>query len=1031
MIGKSFGHYRIVGRIGKGGMGEVFLGEDTALHRKVALKFLPDELADSPESRARFLVEARAAAALSHPNICVVHEVGVARFRDEDAAATEAGAADDAEVPDHASEWDSIDESGSGASAATDEDAGAGRPFIAMEYLEGETLHDKLKAGSLSFQEADAILHQVLNGLEAAHAQGIVHRDIKSQNIMVTPRGQAKILDFGLAKVRGGRTLTKDVDTLGTVAYMSPEQAENANVDPRSDLWSVGVVLYEMLSGTLPFRGSRETVVLHHILYEEPEPLPELKPSIPKELRNIVARALQKDPDDRYPSATEMLAELRGYEAGVLAETVGIFNVRSLVRRLRNPAVGIPAAAAVVALIAFTSWYGRRQAEVRRIREEVMPAIAEMAAQSDLMRDMDEPYLLVEQAEMVLGEDPELAELASRVSLNIDILTDPEGAQVYRKPYDDPDAEWTFIGTTPIEGIRVPIDVFRWRIEKDGYAPVMAVASSWDIAPNLNGVVGNSLVRTLDPVSDIPEGMIRVPGSDGPQGSVPDFFIGRYEVTNRQYKAFVDAGGYRSPEYWTHPFVQDTRTLDRDLALARFVDRTGLPGPATWEGGGYPPGQEDYPVSGVSWYEAAAYAEWAGSELPTAVHWAVAGGRRTPLLQWYQLGGMTTLAPFSNFDSPGPLAVGSRPSLSAYGTYDMPGNVREWCLNDAEGGRIVRGGAWSDNPYSFYNVTALPPMDRSPQNGFRVARYPDRSAVDPAHFGPFAFPATRDLRSQEPVSDEIFQVYRDQFTYDPTPLNSVVEIREESPRGWIREKVSYEAAYGGERIVGYLHLPKDVEPPYSVVVYFPGSQAMAGGDRDHLDDWLEFNVFVSFLPAAGRAVLYPTFLGTFQRFDPSHVPMNDPGPSRAFSDYTVQLVQDFMRSVDYLETRDDIDTDRLAFYGMSLGGAAGTMIPAVDERVRAVVLLAGGIVPEVDMQPRPEADLWNYVSRVRQPTLMINGRYDTGFGLEKGVLPVFEALGSPEQDKALKLYDTDHIPPRPDFIRDILGWLDRYLGPVR
>ena len=778
MIGRSFGHYRIVGKIGQGGMGEVFLAEDTSLDRPVALKFLPPDLAESPEARARFRVEAQAAAALSHPNICVVHEVGVARFPEDGPAEAEAG----------------------------------GRPFIAMEYLEGQTLHEKLKAGPLPFEETDAIIRQILEGLEAAHAKGIVHRDIKSRNIMVTPQGQVKILDFGLAKVRGGQSLTKDVDTLGTIAYMSPEQAENVGVDHRTDLWSVGVVLYEMLSGTLPFRGSRETVVLHHILFQDPAPLPDLKPSIPKALRSIVTHSLQKDPADRYASASAMLADLRGYEARAAAEAGGILNVRSLVRRLRNPAVAIPLATAVVGVIGLVWWYGRRQAEVRRIREEVMPAIAEMVAQSDLLRDMHEPYLLVQQAESVLGEDPELAELASRVSLNIDVVTEPAGAQVYRKPYDDPEAEWALVGTTPLVGLRVPIDVFRWRLEKEGYEPVMAVASSWDIAPNMNGVVGNPLVRTLDPVAEIPEGMVRVPGSDGPQGSVPDFFIGRFEVTNREYKAFVDAGGYRNADHWRHPFVDEGETLERGPALARFVDRTGLPGPATWEGGTYPPGQEDYPVSGVSWYEAAAYAEWAGAELPTALHWEIAGGRRTPLLTWYQLGGMTPLAPFSNFDGPGPLAVGSRPSLSAYGTYDMPGNVREWCLNEAMDGRTIRGGAWSDNPYSFYDVSAIPPMDRSPQNGFRLARYPDRSAVDPVHFGPFAFPAIRDLRSQEPVSDEVFEVYRDQFAYDPSPLNAVVESGEESPRGWIREKVSYDAPYGSERIVGYLPLHRPRRP---------------------------------------------------------------------------------------------------------------------------------------------------------------------------------------------------------------------------
>ncbi|MBT8335927.1 MAG: SUMF1/EgtB/PvdO family nonheme iron enzyme, partial [Gemmatimonadetes bacterium] len=580
----------------------------------------------------------------------------------------------------------------------------------------------------------------------------------------------------------------------------------------------------------------------------------------------------------------------------------------------------------------------------------------------------------------------------------------------------------------PLESVRVPIDVLRWRLEKDGFEPVRAVDSSWDLSPDANGVVANNLVRTLDPLGTIPEDMVRVPGGDGPQGSLPDFFVGRHEVTNREFKAFVDAGGYRRPEFWTHVFLEGGRALSWADGMARFVDGSGLSGPATWEGGSYPPGRAEHPVAGVSWYEAAAYAEWAGASLPTAVHWAVASGRRTPLLRWFQLGGMTALAPFSNFDEPGPVAVGSRPSLSAFGTFDMAGNVREWCWNEAVAGRVIRGGAWNDNPYALYNVATLPPLDRSPQNGFRLAHIPDRDAVPEQFFEPFTLGVPRDLRSEDPVSEEIFRIYAAQFEYDATPLDASVESREESPRGWIRERVSFRAAYDDERVSGYLHLPRDVEPPYSMVVYFPGSQALAGGDRDHLEDWLEFNTFLSFLPAAGRAVFYPTYQGTFQRFDPTFVPIHMGTATRAYSDYAVELVQDFMRSLDYLETRDDIDMSRLAFYGMSWGGVMGTVIPAVDERVRANILLAGGI-PTASTS-RPEVDPWNYVSRVRQPTLMISGRYDTMFLLDKGIQPTFDALGTPAADKALRLYDTDHIPPRADFIRDVLDWLDTYLGPV-
>jgi serine/threonine protein kinase len=211
------GKYKIIQEIGQGGMGIVYKAEDIKLKRCVALKFLPPHLMNSLELKERFLIEAQAAAALSHPNICVIYEVG---------------------------------ESGE-------------HPYIAMEYVEGETLRDKIKKGPLKPEEALAIVSQVAAGLGEAHCKGIIHRDIKSANIMVTEKGQAKVMDFGLAKLQGGSSLTMSQTTLGTVAYMSPEQARGDELDPRTDLWSLGVVLYEMLTGKLPFRGDHDQAVIY------------------------------------------------------------------------------------------------------------------------------------------------------------------------------------------------------------------------------------------------------------------------------------------------------------------------------------------------------------------------------------------------------------------------------------------------------------------------------------------------------------------------------------------------------------------------------------------------------------------------------------------------------------------------------------------------------------------------------------------------------------------------------------------------
>ena len=269
LIGTTFGHYRIVEHLGGGGMGVVYRAEDTKLGREVALKFLPPEWSRDPAARERFLREARAASALEDSRICTVHD---------------------------------IDE--------TDD----GQLFIAMAFYEGETLKKQLERGRLPIGTAVDIAIQVAEGLELAHAADIVHRDIKPANLMLTQRDEVVIVDFGLAKLAGELSLTKSGSSLGTPHYMSPEQARGDRVDGRTDLWSLGVVLFEMLAGRRPFGGENNTAVARAILDDEPTALSDLRPEVPPELSVIVAKALEKDADKRYQSAGEFLAHLKGLQ---------------------------------------------------------------------------------------------------------------------------------------------------------------------------------------------------------------------------------------------------------------------------------------------------------------------------------------------------------------------------------------------------------------------------------------------------------------------------------------------------------------------------------------------------------------------------------------------------------------------------------------------------------------------------------------------------------------------------------------------
>ncbi len=307
-------------------------------------------------------------------------------------------------------------------------------------------------------------------------------------------------------------------------------------------------------------------------------------------------------------------------------------------------------------------------------------------------------------------------------------------------------------------------------------------------------------------------------------------------------------------------------------AMREFVDPSGQPGPATWLAGDYPEGQADHPVSGVSWYEAAAYAEFAGKSLPTGYHWGAARGEYTMMILVPQLGGFAVLAPFSNFGEKGPVPVGSFDGITAYGAYDMAGNVREWCSNEMPEGRMVRGGAWGDNTYMFDYLSQAPSMDRSAKNGFRCALYPEPEKIPEAAFQAVeaGFGEPVDYARIDPVPDAVFQVYKDQFAYDRTALKSRVESKKTSPGGWALEKVSFEAAYGGERVTAYLFLPENAAPPFQTVVYFPGGASEWQRSSEDIESYYEFPMFLSFLVKNGRAVLYPGLQGDLRARDERH-----------------------------------------------------------------------------------------------------------------------------------------------------------------
>jgi hypothetical protein len=671
----------------------------------------------------------------------------------------------------------------------------------------------------------------------------------------------------------------------------------------------------------------------------------------------------------------------------------------------------IPGILASSVILSGFIFFLNHQSKIKWAKEVALPQIEQLANGYK----MDEAFTLSQKAGKYISKNEKFKELVSTFTTKISIVTDPVGAEVLIREFTDTPGAWKNLGQTPIRQLQMPKhSYYLMKIEKPGYESVEGVLQTRI----------DTVFRKLFKEGTIPSGMVYVYGyqeelTNNYLKPKNGFFIDRYEVTNKQYKDFIDNGGYKKPEFWKNTFIKDGKMLSFQEALAEFTDKTGQPGPPAWIAGDYPDGQDDYPVSGISWYEAAAYAEFARKELPTVYHWASASGFNFEAFGNYFY---SKLFPFSNFKGVGPEPVGINPGITCFGASDMAGNTREWCWNMAPGGRIVRGGGWDDVVYMYGNISQLPPFNRSPKNGFRCVKYIDREKIPQTAFQPYVFVEKRDYLIEKPVDEATFRIYRNRFLYDKRDLETVIESRDSSFQDWTVEKISFNAAYNNERIIVYLFLPRKILPPYQTLIFFPGSNATTSDDFNN-NYWA--NWFTDFILKSGRAVVYPVYKGTFERKN-SQEPIVYQGYQ--YADWLIKWVKDFSRSVDYLMTRPDINTEKLGYYGHSWGARLGSIIPAVEGRLKVSILVVGGLPSSRRV---PEADELNYLPYVKIPVLMLNGKYDMAFPYETTVKPFFELLGTQAKDKHIRIYETDHYVPKNEMIKEVLSFLDNYLGPVK
>jgi len=651
MIGTTISHYKVLSPLGQGGMGVVYLAEDTILHRKAVLKFLLPQYLAEPELNARLLREARAAAALNHPNIITIYEVGEA----------------------------------------------SNQIFIAMEYVEGESLRDLLARKELTFTEVFDLASQICEGLSEAHRAGIVHRDLKPSNILLNKNGRVKIADFGLARLEGATKLTVEGALMGTPDYMSPEQAESLPLDQRSDIFALGVILYELITRQLPFRGRDTRAVLRAITEQEPEPLARYKAGGSDGLQRLINRALDKDVETRYQHVEDLLADIKSEKKNLLKPlqtqripveptmTIAVPPPPKIEKRVEWKAPGLRPP------------QPRDEKPSKRRRPIAVVAIAGFAL-----------VLLVWWVVSKLMESP-----FTPAKTSLSIFTTPIGATIFLND--------NLVGITPLQLETELADKIACRLQKQNF---VTLDTSVFIARG-DSAKFSFLLR--------PPGMEFIPAGSFLMGSnefdsekpeyqvyVDAFYMDKYEVTVAQYQQFLNATRGTDPSEWT----EQLKNLNR-------------------------------PVVYVNWDDAVAYAKWKGKRLPTEAEWEYAarggntGVRGKPKYKYPW--GNEAGASQANFDFDGKRELGWENAKyylknvgsyapNGYGLYDMAGNVWEWCSNlyqaypdkrddgrensTASDQRVFRGGSWFNLRYAVRCASRFgaAPLDRDNYVGFRCAQ---------------------------------------------------------------------------------------------------------------------------------------------------------------------------------------------------------------------------------------------------------------------------------------------------------------------
>lgn len=615
----------------------------------------------------------------------------------------------------------------------------------------------------------------------------------------------------------------------------------------------------------------------------------------------------------------------------------------------------------------------------------------------------------------ISGEDENISALAS-------IRTQQDGVSVSWKAYGQVD-DWRFLGKTPLKPTRLPRGILKFKLEKEGYETTYFSSSNpslkfynspFDPGWNLEPI-------NLQPQGSVPNGMIYIQGGNfvpALTGSGVDpvflhpFYIDKFEVTNKDYKEFLDAGGYSNSQYWVEmDFIKDGIALSFEEAKKMMVDSTGMTGPAGWEVGTYLQGTENYPVTGISWYEALAFARYKGNILPPMYHWAKAAFPPDEIVSPIS----PKLLKRANFSKEKITNVGQ--GEGAYGTFDMAGNAKEWVWNIFGGRGLTLGGAFDEPTYLASQTAPEPRMNRSLKNGFRTVRL-----INPRDLNPFGDPietqAPRDLSYYKPMSEEVFNVYARSYQVSSSrPKHTEVYIDDSHPV-WIKEKISLDVGYNNETMDVLIFKPKNSFGPSSPVIIHPGANYYT--TPPEIDDVNPGEFSLDFLIKSGKTLVWPAWKGSLNRMPENRSSNED--TLRQFRSQFIAWVDDTDKTLDYLETRSDIDSNNIFYLGMSYGALFNTHTLLFEDRYKGAILYVGGAFPTYP----PLVDGINHLPRIKTPFLMLNGEQD--YLVPKSAANFFfQSTGTPSEDKKIIFYDSGHWPlPRNQMIKETLSFIDQY-----